>query len=158
MQIEFISCCVPSCRSDCFPSFILSLRSYVHHQNQGKELKASVLCSSPPVEFAATQEGFETSQRREMWLPRGRWGAEGQAQLPPGSTGPIPRWQLSFPGSCDWSPRSIGTKFPRETLYLTTFFCVGIIYSTSPSDAYRIFEQLFEVAVFCFAPVIKSQY
>lgn len=89
MQIGFISCCVLSCRSDCFPSFVVRLHCYVHCQIQGKELKASGLCSSPPVEFATTQEGFETSQRWEMWLPGGWWEAEapalaeGQAQLPP---------------------------------------------------------------------------
>lgn len=89
--------------------------------------------------------------KRQPWQ-RGRV----RSLLP--STSPISRWQRSFPGSCYWSSRSIGTQFPRETLYLTTFFCVGIIYSTSPSDAYRIFEWSVEVAVFCFAPVIKSQY
>lgn len=83
MQIGFISCCVLSCCSDCLPSFVVRLRCSVHYQIQGKELKASGLCSSPPVEFATTQEGFETSQRQEMRLPGGRWEAEGQAQLPP---------------------------------------------------------------------------
>lgn len=83
MQIGFISCCVLSCRSDCFPSFVVRPHCYIHYQIQGKEPKASGLRSSPPVEFAKTQEGFETSQRQEMRLPGERWEAEGQAQLPP---------------------------------------------------------------------------
>lgn len=90
MQIGFISCCVLPCCSDRFPSFVARLHCYVHYQIQGKELKASGICNSPPVEFATTQEGFETSQRREMWLPGERWEAEGQAQLPPAQHRPHP--------------------------------------------------------------------
>lgn len=69
MQIGFISYCVLCCSPDCFPLFVVRLLCYVHHQIQGKEPKTSGLCERPPGEFTTTQDGFETSQRREKQLP-----------------------------------------------------------------------------------------
>lgn len=164
MKIGFISCCVLSCHSDCFPSFVVRLCGYIHYQIQGRELKASGLCSSPRWNLLRLRKDLtrlkarwcgcqgDRGKRKHQCWQRGRLSC----LLP--HAGPSSRWQHCFPGSCYRSSWSFRTEFPRETLYLTTFCCVGIIYSTSPSDAYRIFDQPFEVAVFCFAPVIKSQY
>lgn len=164
MQIGFISCCVLSCHFDCFASFVVKLRGYIHYQIQRRELKASGPCSSPQCDLIQLRKDLthlkarqsccqgDGGKRKHQCWQRGRLSC----LLP--STGPSSRWEHCFPGSCYWSSWSFRTEFPREALYLMTFFCVGIIYSTSPSDAYRIFDQSFEVAVFCFAPVIKSQY
>lgn len=154
MQIGFTSYLVLFCSLNCFPLFVVRPHCYGRYQTQGKDLKAFRLYEHPPVEFATTQEGFGTSQRRD----RASQGTKGQALLPPARTGSNSHWQCGFAGSCCWPSRSTETEFPREILCLTTFFCVGITYSTSPSDAYHIFEQSFEVAVFCFAPVIKMQH
>lgn len=158
MQIGFISYCVLRCSPDSFPLFVVRLLCYVHHQIQGKEPKASGLCEHPPGDSRRLR--MDLRQLRE-----GRSSFQGTAGS--GSTSPdggagsatsCPALAPSLSGSSCWPSRSIGTEFPRETLCITTFFCVGIIYSTSLPDAYHIFQQSFEVAVLCFAPVIKSQY
>lgn len=74
MQIGFTSYPVLCCSLSCFPLFVVRPHCYGRYQTQGKDLKAFRLYEHPPVEFATTQEGFETSQRREIELPRGQRG------------------------------------------------------------------------------------
>lgn len=159
MQIAFVNYCVLFCHSDCFPSFLVRLLlGPLSNPEKGTE-SLWTMQQSPSGIFYDSGRIWDISKTGDAAV-RGWWEAEesalaeGQTQLPPAPS----LAGSSFPGSCHWSSWSTGTEFPRETLYLTTFFCVGIIYTTSPSDAYRIFERSFEVAVFCFAPVKKSQY
>lgn len=113
MQIGFISCCVLSCHFDCFPSFVVRLRGYIHYQIQRRELKASGLCSSPQCDLIQLRKDLThlkakvaargTEGRGSTSAGRGAGSAASSPALVPALAGSI-----AFQGAAIGHPEASG--------------------------------------------------